>query len=529
METPTDDLLPRPLSQLPPQTRVLEQPPGWDFHEIVFYPLGRLNQSPTCCILSDCSDIECRGSLVQTFLTGGRMHMSVWTCSAHNNNEKLFWCLAEDGKTFDRMKYLDYLNIMWPLVLKLLSEQITLGRSVTILGRSIPEEIQTILHREIKTNKICVSFIDKSKPLQLSLKLRSIDGRETLCLYIECVQPGGDACNVRVTNAISTANFVSKVKGGFGPWQLHPMPGQPIYPDKLEWCDIPSLLYMLNNSDSQMIQEMFGLFLLRDGYTVILEFMILLKSDIRSLIELVVSLSSRAVYKNWIIMNLLCPFMTLLSSRTTDAVNCQPPLRGSMKHEFFRKLIKMGLMCAVVQKHHIDTDWFPFMMWLLQMILAKLSVFAELEFLVIRERIFDLIKIQKDPKIVHDFPPMPGQVAALFKQEFKRDYNSFKASVQDEMQKQETATAVSISLARAGGGGGCAVVECVASAAPAAPLESTLQTSDKNVCIICMVNPVDCVLIPCGHLQFCEKCSNKVVNCPTCRGPIERCVKTFPN
>jgi hypothetical protein len=534
MENPTD--LPPPL---PPQTRVLEQPPGCKFHKIVLCPLDisngsshRLNQGPQCCILSECSERECNGQLVQTSLTG--MNMTVWTCSAHRSDETLYDCLAEDGKTVVKMKYLDYIIMMQSLVVKLLSERIALGPFVTILRSSLPEEIQTILHRDSTTDNICVSFIDTSKPPTFSLELRRINGRYTMCLYIKCVRPGGDACNVRVTNAIDTLNFVSQVKGGFGPFQLHPMPGQPIDLTKIGCYDIPSLLYILNSSDSQMILEMFSSTLLTHGYTIICDFMILLKSDIRSLIELVMSLSLRTMHNNWIIRDLVCPFLTFLSSITTDAVNCQPPLKGSRRPAFFGKLIEMGLMCAVARKHRIDAEWVPFMMWLLQMILAKLSVSAELEFLEIRECIFDLIKIQKDPKIVHDFPPMPGQVAALFKSEFQEDYNRFKASVQDKFQGHKTATAVSISLARAGGGGGCAVVECVASAAsaasaaPAAPVESTLQT-DKNICIICLENPANYVLIPCGHLRFCKDCSDKLEKCPECRVPIKMRVRTYPN
>lgn len=537
MENPTD-LLPPPLSQLPPKTLVLEQPPGWNFRKIVLCPqdisnrssrrLNQCSQGSKCCILSDCSETECHGPLVQTFLTG--MHMTVWTCSAHHSDETQYNCIDKDEKTVRIMTCMEYINMMQPLVVKLLSEQITLGPFVTILGRSLPEEIQTILHRDSTTDIICVSFIDTSKPPTFSLGFRRINGRHTMCLYIECVQPGGDACNVRVTNAIDTLKFVSQAKGGFGPFQLHRIPGQPIDPTKIECCDIPSLLYMLNNSDSQMIQEMFGLIIVTHGHTVIHKFMILLKSDIRSLIELVVSLSLRTMHNNPIIEKLLCPFMKFLSSIMTDAVNCQPPLRGSRRPVFFEYLITMGLMCAVARKHRIDAEWVSFMMWLLQMILVKLSVSAELEFLEIRECIFKLIEIQKDPKIVHDFPPMPGQIAALFNPEFQQDYNRFKASVQDEMQKQETATAVSISLARAGGGGGCAVVECVASAAsaaPAAPVESTLQTSDKKICIVCMDNEANYVLVPCGHMQLCEECSNRVVDCPSCRTPVSLKMKVF--
>ena len=130
METPTDDLLPH-LPHLPPQTLVLEQPPGWNFHELVLCPFDmsdrssyRLNQVLQCCILSDCSETECHGPLVQTFLTG--MHMTVWTCSAHHSDETQYNCLDKDEKTVRIMTCLEYLTMMQPLVVKLLSERITL-------------------------------------------------------------------------------------------------------------------------------------------------------------------------------------------------------------------------------------------------------------------------------------------------------------------------------------------------------------------------------------------------------------------
>jgi hypothetical protein len=442
--------------------------------------------------------------------------MYILTCSAHCSDETLYNCLAEDEKTFRRMTYLAYMTMMKPFLDKLLSERITLGPFVTILRRDVPdvpETVQIILHRDRKTDDICVSFIDTSKPPTLSLELRRINGKDTMCLYIECVQPGGTACNVRVTNAINTVRYVSQIKGGFGPFQLHCMPGQPIDLSRIRSCDVPSLLYMINQSDSNMIREMFGLILSRRGYTVICEFMIMLKSDILSLIELVVSLSLKIMHNNPIIVNLLCPFMTFLSSMTTDAVNCRPPLKGSKKPAFFGKLIEMGLICAVARKHGIDTDWFPFMTWLLQMILAKLSVSAELEFLEIRERIFGLIGIQKDQKILHDLSDMPEQVAALFNPDFRVHYNHFKASVEADR----------VSGGRVSGGAAAHVVS-----APA-PVSPPLKVIEEPVCIVCMEKPQTHVLDPCGHQQMCGVCAQNCKTCPTCTTPIVKAIHVYKN
>lgn len=47
-------------------------------------------------------------------------------------------------------------------------------------------------------------------------------------------------------------------------------------------------------------------------------------------------------------------------------------------------------------------------------------------------------------------------------------------------------------------------------------------------CVICMDNPYDVVIVPCGHYCICEECSVRLaasrMNCPICRGRIEAAV-----
>ncbi|TNJ26495.1 Ankyrin repeat protein 2 [Giardia muris] len=51
--------------------------------------------------------------------------------------------------------------------------------------------------------------------------------------------------------------------------------------------------------------------------------------------------------------------------------------------------------------------------------------------------------------------------------------------------------------------------------------------SDPLTCIVCLRNPKDTLLQPCGHLCVCSTCAKQIMNqtCPLCRTPIESTVK----
>lgn len=55
----------------------------------------------------------------------------------------------------------------------------------------------------------------------------------------------------------------------------------------------------------------------------------------------------------------------------------------------------------------------------------------------------------------------------------------------------------------------------------------SVDSKEKNKCGICTDKEINCVIIPCGHLQYCLDCIEKVRNCPTCRASITGRVKTF--
>jgi len=64
--------------------------------------------------------------------------------------------------------------------------------------------------------------------------------------------------------------------------------------------------------------------------------------------------------------------------------------------------------------------------------------------------------------------------------------------------------------------------------------ESTVQPQietkidvDENACKVCFENPIDCVLLKCGHMVVCIECGTNLKNCPICRQAISEIVKTF--
>jgi len=50
---------------------------------------------------------------------------------------------------------------------------------------------------------------------------------------------------------------------------------------------------------------------------------------------------------------------------------------------------------------------------------------------------------------------------------------------------------------------------------------------DIGECKICFENPVDCVLLECGHLCCCRRCGGEMITCPMCRQPITRVLPVF--
>lgn len=57
------------------------------------------------------------------------------------------------------------------------------------------------------------------------------------------------------------------------------------------------------------------------------------------------------------------------------------------------------------------------------------------------------------------------------------------------------------------------------------------KKDEKELCVICMSNAADYLVLPCGHQCGCESCltvlKNNKADCPICRAKISNLVKVF--
>lgn len=59
------------------------------------------------------------------------------------------------------------------------------------------------------------------------------------------------------------------------------------------------------------------------------------------------------------------------------------------------------------------------------------------------------------------------------------------------------------------------------------------QSRQKNVnddqrCVVCVQNPKEVIILPCGHVCLCEDCSLQITNnCPVCRAKIDSKAAAF--
>eukprot|EP01084_Bolivina_argentea_P008352 15655_1 len=61
--------------------------------------------------------------------------------------------------------------------------------------------------------------------------------------------------------------------------------------------------------------------------------------------------------------------------------------------------------------------------------------------------------------------------------------------------------------------------------------KSEIEEDDSKLCIVCMDNERDHVLIPCGHIAVCKDCKDNYnqdgAECPICREKVKMVVKTY--
>ena len=53
------------------------------------------------------------------------------------------------------------------------------------------------------------------------------------------------------------------------------------------------------------------------------------------------------------------------------------------------------------------------------------------------------------------------------------------------------------------------------------------DNNEQNVCVICLENQRNAVILPCGHVCGCRQCLLQVRSCPICREDIDRLVPMF--
>jgi hypothetical protein len=59
--------------------------------------------------------------------------------------------------------------------------------------------------------------------------------------------------------------------------------------------------------------------------------------------------------------------------------------------------------------------------------------------------------------------------------------------------------------------------------------KAAAEAAHESECVVCMERrPVQCALVPCGHLSVCLECSGGLATCPICRRGVERVLPVFP-
>ncbi|XP_003702665.1 E3 ubiquitin-protein ligase RNF34 [Megachile rotundata] len=54
-----------------------------------------------------------------------------------------------------------------------------------------------------------------------------------------------------------------------------------------------------------------------------------------------------------------------------------------------------------------------------------------------------------------------------------------------------------------------------------------VEIPDENLCKICWDEPIECVILECGHMACCLKCGKQLSECPICKQYIVRVVRFF--
>ncbi|KAF8563457.1 hypothetical protein P879_10088 [Paragonimus westermani] len=56
---------------------------------------------------------------------------------------------------------------------------------------------------------------------------------------------------------------------------------------------------------------------------------------------------------------------------------------------------------------------------------------------------------------------------------------------------------------------------------------TTSAVPGSGECHICRDSPINCVILPCGHMATCMDCARRLPTCPICRKPVCQTVRVF--
>lgn len=51
--------------------------------------------------------------------------------------------------------------------------------------------------------------------------------------------------------------------------------------------------------------------------------------------------------------------------------------------------------------------------------------------------------------------------------------------------------------------------------------------SDLSVCSVCLDQPPEVVMVPCGHIYACDKCGKQLHECALCREPVSQVLRVY--
>lgn len=54
-----------------------------------------------------------------------------------------------------------------------------------------------------------------------------------------------------------------------------------------------------------------------------------------------------------------------------------------------------------------------------------------------------------------------------------------------------------------------------------------MENLDENLCKICWDEPIECVILECGHMACCLNCGKQMSECPICKQYVVRVVRFF--